>query len=707
MFAKMPRLKKQVKRQHANVAPIKQANAPSRKSTKTATTLSESDSEVPDPTMTNNDDDDGSEVLPSSSSEGEPDNPDDESFQEEASSSSSEEDEHVEEKPRARRRTATNTATSKKAASRRSKNNLRRKSVLEWSEGDDASEEEEATFSESSQDEEEANPPKRRGRPPNKRNTKPTTAAAKRSAATRKQAPPTQRKPTRATARSRQRRTANRALESSSSSEEKENSNSNDDVSDATPPIRSPAGRIQRSSARKARQGIVQHTQADMHESSASEEEQEEENGDGDDKERSPMRTSQRKRMAMLTQTKKKASKKKKDDDEDFIADSDEDEEDDEIVSEGGDPESEMDEEIVGTPEASSDEEGVGQKNHSNSKANNNVDEEIIGTQDDSSDNDEEPITRRQSSELEISPVKRERPADDGAIASSSQESPGLPDCPSTEDAITMEKLPKRHVCFVSRSGSRQCFDLLTLRKIATSSALHPTREALDGSQKATYLQPPHFRAPMDDDLLDQIASRFGRAALDLNGPYYCQPTAASSDETNQNPEDDVIEIDDDENDNGFNQGYGNENFLDLVEKYARSQMGSQDLYVCPLCFCVAQDRFIRENHFTRNCKKAVSKNDPESLRTNYLLEKDLQDPIAVLRAMDKSYHRELEIASTFCSTKVSSLKEHIREDHGLDTKVVEGNTLYARYKIRVQDGILQRYLFNTRGNLTQGVMSQ
>ena len=75
--------------------------------------------------------------------------------------------------------------------------------------------------------------------------------------------------------------------------------------------------------------------------------------------------------------------------------------------------------------------------------------------------------------------------------------------------------LPKKHVCYVSPDGqSRQCFALETLRQIALKAARLQFRVDLDGGEKVTFLQPPHFRTAMSDDLLDQIASRFGRQAL-------------------------------------------------------------------------------------------------------------------------------------------------------------------------------------------------
>jgi len=279
-----------------------------------------------------------------------------------------------------------------------------------------------------------------------------------------------------------------------------------------------------------------------------------------------------------------------------------------------------------------------------------------------------------------------------------------IEDCPSTHDPITADELPRRHVCLISRDGSRQCFALSTLHKIALTANLKRFRDDL-GNQVQTFLAPPHFRTPMSDDMLDQIASRFGREALDLEGPFYIRPERPASG-TKANGEDDDS---DGMEDYSLHRALeDNDEFLKLVQGYAKAQMGSRDLYVCPLCYCVAQKVFCEKNPFQSKTKKSERpkhSSDIESIRQQYLGETRLQDPMAVLKILDKKYTRELEIASTFCSTKVAVVKAHIRNHHYLKTTGIQGNDLYARYKIRGQDGLLQRFLFNRSGHHSQGDM--
>jgi hypothetical protein len=53
-------------------------------------------------------------------------------------------------------------------------------------------------------------------------------------------------------------------------------------------------------------------------------------------------------------------------------------------------------------------------------------------------------------------------------------------------------------------------------------------------------------------------------------------------------------------------------------------------------------------------------------------------DPITVLGSL-----KDFQIAASFCFKKVAKLKNHLRADHNVDTKRVQGNDLYERFKVR------------------------
>jgi hypothetical protein len=389
---------------------------------------------------------------------------------------------------------------------------------------------------------------------------------------------------------------------------------------------------------------------------------------------------------ATFPKGKRRSEAKKDSGEEDFVLEGEDDASDDNLLPDSG-AESE---DAIGVADDSSDDEP---------KAVGIVKEGDIGVADDSS-SDGEPA--------HISPklrLKSSRVPDLFGDDSDSSDADKNPKCPSTNDVITDEDLPEQHVCFFPPDGqSRQCFSLETLRKIALTTA-HPCfRANVTGSGKQTFLQPPHFRTAMSDDLLDQIASRFGRDALDLHGAYYHRKEAGllahelwpAHEATGTALEDD-------------------ETFIEQLERYIRNGMGHQDVYCCPLCYIVAHKQ-LHGKPSDAESDDAEDDDRKERYPTDFL-----HDPMTVLGFLDNDGFR---IASTFCFRKVSLLKEHLRGDHFVDTKMVQGNEAYVRYKVRVcgkvkafvtmltpcrqiraQDGLLQRFLNKCYGTTRQGAM--
>lgn len=253
--------------------------------------------------------------------------------------------------------------------------------------------------------------------------------------------------------------------------------------------------------------------------------------------------------------------------------------------------------------------------------------------------------------------------------------SPSLPYCSSKEDVITLAPLPRKHVCFFPPDQkSRQCFCLSTLRLIATSSSQPTFRTDLTGG-KQTFLQPPHFRTPMSDDLLDQIASRFGREALDLHGPFYKRKHETVAKKITSV----LVEDEDDYSDEEFLGQCGaltnSAVFNEQLQSYVKSTMGNRDIYACPLCYIVAHKNFkLFMSSDKTQSKRKVKADVTEKYPTEFSF-----DPMAVLGYEDND---SFEIASAFCFGRVAELKEHMRLDHHLDTKIVQGNDLYARFKV-------------------------
>ena len=313
-----------------------------------------------------------------------------------------------------------------------------------------------------------------------------------------------------------------------------------------------------------------------------------------------------------------------------------------------------------------------------------NVDNDNIFDEEESSDDEVKKPATTTSPSLEIRATPRKRMQ----YSSQSEEEeddepvfkvPHMPRCSSTHDAITMHQLPHRHVCYLPPDGlSRQCFALETLHKIAFSNT-----PCIDGAGNTTFKQPPHFRSGISDDLIDQIASRFGRSALDLSGEFYNRKKAAPSTSSPDNTKEP-------KNDFGYMVNFDgtltdNSQFNEMVDQYMSRFMGSKDIYCCPVCYAEAFRRltFGKEKGFDPD-------DDSESALGDENTEFRTRDPISVLGCLDNENYK---LASTFCFRKLSDVKMHLREDHGLDTKQIDGSDLYKRFQIRAADGLLQRHL--------------
>jgi len=248
------------------------------------------------------------------------------------------------------------------------------------------------------------------------------------------------------------------------------------------------------------------------------------------------------------------------------------------------------------------------------------------------------------------------------------------PLCPSEQDGITMEALPHPHICCIAPDGhSRHCFALDTLYRVAL---MEPRRRKSCGS--LSFKQPPHFRTEMEDELVDQIASRFGRASLIIEDHALYKVTLGTDmiDATTEDlgPDMAVDSIDD---------------FLEQFQGYVTREMGSGDLYCCPICY--VEGHAILRRGPKSDDDSVVEKE--HNVNVNY--ESFQHDPMTILGSLD---NYDYELASKFCFRKVSEVKRHLREDHFVDTSNIDGNDLYRRFKIREPDGLLQRCLNTCKG---------
>ena len=252
---------------------------------------------------------------------------------------------------------------------------------------------------------------------------------------------------------------------------------------------------------------------------------------------------------------------------------------------------------------------------------------------------------------------------------------PRTPRCPSKTDEITMEPLPRLHVCCISPDGeSRHCFALDTLYRIAL---MDPRRHHSD-SNKIAFKQPPHFRSVMEDELVDQIASRFGRLALNIEDSTVYKKSVVGQNRTVHLDYLGDMSVD------------ASQDFHDRFNEYLSSQMGSGDLYCCPVCYVEAHKRLVGSTEPDDDSDAETDVARASSRQAAVELDDFQYDPMTVLGGLDGE---DFGIASNFCFRKVSQVKKHLRDDHHCATKDVEGNDLYQRFQIRAADGLLQRWL--------------
>ena len=411
--------------------------------------------------------------------------------------------------------------------------------------------------------------------------------------------------------------------------------------------------------------------------------------------------------------------------DEEFVLDSDDDNSSQDLSlsddSDGNLMEDDNDILMIGDPDLSDDDSHPNnvkgnRKENKNAAHVVNIDNEKIGTVDDE-DDDDAPSEHQKSgknsprmSGNEILPSPKgpkndDCPSDQDTAAAKSRAKSCIgrqsrcPVCPSTEDAITLDPLSRLHVCYIVPDGkSRQCFNLETLRQIALKSSQLELRVDIDG-ERQNLLQPPAFRTPMSDDLVDQIASKFGRDALDLHGPYY------KNRESKEHSKKDEYEY---EYEHEYGSDSSGENiydslsyFRERMKDYFKKGMGSQDIYVCPLCYDQIHRSITKPKE---NDGDDDDDSDSDDGNENDTAPCDFNiDPMMVLGHLDND---EMYMASQFCFKKLADVKKHLREDHNVDTRGIQGNDLYKRYRVRAPDGLLQRWLSTqVRGPVKQGDM--
>ncbi len=258
------------------------------------------------------------------------------------------------------------------------------------------------------------------------------------------------------------------------------------------------------------------------------------------------------------------------------------------------------------------------------------------------------------------------------------------PRCNSTHDSITKDPFPvgSDHVCFCmgKDDNEKQCFSLETL--IKTSKSLG----------KRHWLQPPHFRTKMNDEMLEQLRLKFGEHIVNFFDESWNRSKSPSKHQMYSQHRSDE------------------EGFDSVLNAYLYSFMGSQDLYVCPICYHMAVKASV--DHAQADDGGNGNESDDEDLHSQkedygWLDDLDLNsaDPMYTLSDLchenDGDGDGDNEIASlqtsaTFCFRHIAKLKAHLKKCHGVQDELKglsNGNDMFKRYRIRATDGLLQSYL--------------
>ncbi len=236
--------------------------------------------------------------------------------------------------------------------------------------------------------------------------------------------------------------------------------------------------------------------------------------------------------------------------------------------------------------------------------------------------------------------------------------------CPSTEDEITLQpfRANKPHVCYLAPDGkTRHCYHLDTLYRAAIMAGLR----RYDERGKMQLLQPPHFSQIMYDDIMDQIATRFGRQALNIEDSKVYKKIVVHGIQLSRRSYSFGNDNEDDE--------YNYVNFEQRINNYFQDLMSTHsDLYCCPLCYTTAHNRYQN--------KSAESESDSESDAEASLPDYS-HDPMELLGDLDD---KKYKIAATFCFRRLTQVKKHLRVKHNLVISNVDGSDLYQRFRVSV-----------------------
>jgi len=201
----------------------------------------------------------------------------------------------------------------------------------------------------------------------------------------------------------------------------------------------------------------------------------------------------------------------------------------------------------------------------------------------------------------------------------------------SVKDSYTGKDLPKgKPFVYYENGEERYYYSLDTIYR----RAIYGNN---NNNTKPKFLQPPEFKEPMDDDLIDQISNKFGRSALNIKESRVYKD----------------------------------------INRVVGYDMESKDLYCCPICYIEAyrrQGNIHRVNADDAIYESEESGSESDSDDEDLVLFKD--DPMTILN------NAGLHKASTFCFVKLRDVKRHVKDVHGFNSSIMRGNALFHGFRV-------------------------
>ena len=250
---------------------------------------------------------------------------------------------------------------------------------------------------------------------------------------------------------------------------------------------------------------------------------------------------------------------------------------------------------------------------------------------------------------------KKKRFDDDDDVSTKAKTPSGC----AIRDEITQGPLEKMHLCWSSPDGSsKMCFNLTTLLKIglANNNGLEARSRAARRAETVftsfPFMQPPHFRSRMSEELIQQLRDKFTPKEL----------VTAITKLIGKTDHPDL-----------------QDSFSDEYAAYqGRTMSVLGDLHVCCICWSRMEEKAISDEREDRGDDSGSEKSNVDPDPMEILLRSSQKAPLC-----------------TFLSK--NDAVSHIRSIHRINAPTIGLDpNFFSQYTMRAPDGLLQRWISRT-----------